>query len=449
MRRDLLLALGLALLGGCGSPRDVLLVTVDTLRADHLGAHGSDLGLTPRLDALAVRSVVFERAYAPSSYTLPSMVSLLTGRHSEEAGVDYNTHRLGDVPSLAEHLAARGWRTGAVVSNYVLGPRSGMQRGFEHYDATLEERERVRGFYERTARPTTDAALAMLDLLLGEPRRPVFLWVHYQDPHGPYTPPPGFREAQLDAARSAADGTRKLPVSQKNGFGGIPPYQLLRRGAREVAFYRAGYRGEIAHVDEEIGRFLDGATERGVFEDAIVIFAADHGEALGEADLWFAHGELLIEPLVHVPLWFRLPGHAPGRRADVASLLDVVPSLAGALGLPPPAEQRGRDLFTGGAEAERPVVYLALPGHGHAPAPRFGLIADDHKYVLAEGGLEPGERLVRLGADAPDRLDADPIRAAAMRETLEGIRSGLPETAHVPLSLEERRALQALGYAPE
>ncbi len=318
MRRAVWL-LALCVAWGCWSaPPDVLLVTVDTLRADHLGAYGSRLGLTPRLDALASESVVFERAYAPSSYTLPSMVALLTGRWPEEAGVDYNTHRLGDVETLAERLHASGWRTGAVVSNYVLGPRSGLQRGFEHYDVELDARERVRGLLERTARGTTDAALSMLDRLLEAPRRPVFLWIHYQDPHGPYTPPPGFRERQLPAARREPGGRRRLPVAGEDGFGGIPPYQLLPGGRGEVGFYRAGYRGEIAHVDEQIGRLLDGVAARVGRGGVSLVFAADHGEALGESDLWFAHGERLIEPLVRVPLWVRFAGGARPARAPIS-----------------------------------------------------------------------------------------------------------------------------------
>lgn len=447
--RPLSMTLLLAVLLGCAPPPHVLLITVDTLRADHLGAHGSTRGLTPRLDAVAAESIVFERAYAPSSYTLPSIVGLLTARYPEEVGVDYNTHRLREgVPTLAELFEARGWVSGAVVSNYVLRSNSGVHRGFRYYDEDLEERERVRKIFERTARPTTDAALAMLDRLREASDRPVFLWVHYQDPHGPYTPPSGYRAAFLPLERRARRGGKRLPVSRDGtGKAGIPAYQVLPGGRGEVAWYRAGYDGEIAHTDEQIGRLLDGARTRGILDDAIIVFAADHGEALGEQGMWFAHGERLIEPLVRVPLWVRLPDGAPQRRRDVASLLDLVPTLAGLLDLASPAGQRGRDLLAPEAEAAQPALYLALPGSGHARQARFGVILDDHKYVVTHGAGEPTERLTRLGSDGPDRAPNESRRVRAMRAFLAKTRSGLPEVADArTLSEEERQALEGLGY---
>ena len=432
---------------GCGRPPNVLLIVVDTLRADRVGAYGATLELTPHVDALAAESTVFERAYAPSSYTLPSVVGLLTSRHPEEAGVDYNTHRLGgDIPTLAEFLRSHGWRTGAVVSNYVLREDSGVLRGFEEHDVELREREAVRGFADRAARQTTDAALRMWERLGAAPRRPRFLWVHYQDPHGPYTPPDGYREAFLDAERAGPGGRRRLRVSD-DGAGGIPRYQLLPGSQREVAFYRAGYDGEVRYTDEEIGRLLVGLRERGLGE-AIVVFAADHGEALGEANRWFAHGELLIEPLTHVPLLIHVPGRGGERRRDVASLLDVLPTLAGLLGLEPPRAQRGRNLFAAGAPPGD--LYLAMPGRGHSAIPRFALIADGYKYVVERTTRGTVEHLYRLGSDAPDRAGEEPKRVIAMRRRLEQIRRDLPDSAHPPkLSPEERRALEAMGYVTD
>ncbi|TFG93919.1 MAG: hypothetical protein E4H11_07765, partial [Myxococcales bacterium] len=233
----LLAAVAIAAVGCARTPppRVLLLVTVDTLRADHLGAFGSDLGLTPHLDALARESLVFEAAYAAAPLTLPSLATLFTGRYPEELGIRSNESTLpAGVPTLATELRARGWRTGAVISNFVLREGSGLARGFDRYDDALPRREAVRRWPERIARDATDAALGFLDACAAER---CFVWVHYQDPHGPYDPPPGRREGQLPRASEAPDARRRLPVASDHaGIGAIPAYQFLG-GRRDVAFY--------------------------------------------------------------------------------------------------------------------------------------------------------------------------------------------------------------------
>ena len=203
---------GLAGCGGPAPPRLLLLLTVDTLRADHLGAYGSELGLTPNLDALARESLVFTAAYAASAFTLPSMGALLTGHYPESLGLWSNESLVPDTaPTLAEELRRRGWRTGAVVSNFVLRRSSGLDRGFDLFDDEFPDWETTRGVPERTASDTTDAALATLGACAEAASR-CFLWVHYQDPHGPYTPPAGWRKRQLPAERERAGGRRLLSV---------------------------------------------------------------------------------------------------------------------------------------------------------------------------------------------------------------------------------------------
>jgi hypothetical protein len=221
--------------GAVEGRRDLLLVTVDTLRADRLGAYESALGLSPNLDALASESQVFTRAFSPASYTLPAVISLLTGRQPDELGIRANVSVLrGGVPTLATRLWAQGWRTGAVVSNAVLQKRVGLHVGFDRYDDEFPDWERNRRVPERVAADTTDAALAMLASLRGDGDAPVFLWVHYQDPHGPYTPPPGYREKFMASEREMPDGTRRLPFDDtQTGQGGIPAYQQIDQ-SREV-----------------------------------------------------------------------------------------------------------------------------------------------------------------------------------------------------------------------
>jgi arylsulfatase len=442
-------ALAAAGCAGAPPPRLLLLVTVDTLRADHLGAYGSTLGLTPHLDALAAQSLVFDSAYAAAPLTLPSIAALFTGRWPEELGIRSNEARLAaGVPTLATELRERGFRTAAVVSNFVLHSGSGLAAGFERYDDELPRREAVRRWPERIARDATDAALGLLDACAGER---CFLWLHYQDPHGPYDPPPGAREAQLPRASEAADAARRLPVAKDHaGTGAIPAYQYLG-GRRDVAFYRAGYRGEVVYVDREIGRLLEGVRARGLDATSVVVFTSDHGESLGERDVWFAHGGELTDEQVRVPLLLRVPGRAPGRRADVASLADLRTTLLALLaGRAPEAVGAGRDLLAPGAERAASRPYLAaLAGPG---ARRFALVDAGHKLIVAEEGEIERAELYRLGGEEVDLARSQPGLARELHERLASLRAPLAavaDAAREPLSGEERARLRALGYGEE
>jgi arylsulfatase len=428
---------------------DVFLISVDTLRADRLGVYGSPRGPTPRLDAWAAESLVFEHAYAPAPLTLPSVVSLLTGRHPLVTGV---TSNLGivpmAVPNLAERLQEAGWRTGAVVSNFALRRATALDRGFEAYDDRFNAVELNRDQPERAAADTRAAALALFDSLRAEAGDdPIFLWVHFQDPHGPYTPPPGYREPLLDAARAQPDGRRRLPVNRSaSGFGGIPGYQRLG-DEREVGFYRASYDAEVIHTDEEIGVLLDGLDRSGRLEDAIVVFTADHGEGMGKEDYWFAHGEMLGEGLVHVPLMIRAPGLEPGRRSALASLLDVHPTLLSRLGIEV-GESEGHDLLQP-PETSRSLLLSTFEG---TAVPRFAVLSDGEKYRVVPMREGDREFLHDVGDESSDRSEEAPERLAAMRRELERLRASLPaEIARERQSLSdlEKARLRALGYATE
>lgn len=446
--RRVTLALALSLLPGCRffeHPRLILLVTVDTLRADHVGAYGTSR-LTPHLDRLAADSQVFEAAYAPASFTLPSLGALLTSRYPEEIGVDGNSAVLAkDATTLASWLKARGFRTGAVVSNYVLRRSSGFDAGFERYDATFPQREAVRPVPERVAPETTTAALGLLDALEVDGRR-VFLWVHYQDPHGPYAPPDALRARYLPAELAAPDARRELPVAAtQSGAGAIPKYQFLG-GRRDPAFYRAGYKGEVAYVDQAIGALLDGVASRGLMETATIVFAADHGEGLGEDDYWFSHGERLTDPLVHVPLFVRVPGRPPARRAEAASLLDVFPTLAALLGAGPPGVARGRDLLR--PEAPRQPSSLYMSTLKVSPTPRLGLISRGYKYLATISDGPAKEQLFRLGDEGRDLGAEQPDALATLRAELAAARKSLRKVGSTQqaLSPEEIEKLDSLGY---
>ena len=448
-----LLALAATACSPSPSPRLLLLLTVDTLRADRIGAYGSPLGLTPNLDALLAESQLFTSAWAPCAYTLPSVSALLTGRYPEELGMQTNSSLLDSgFQTLASVLRLYGWRTGAVVSNYVLRRESGVDNGFELFDDSFPQREENRLQPERVAPDTTSAALALLDRLREGPGAdaPLFLWVHYQDPHGPYQPPRGFRERFLEAERAAPLGDRTLPPGQDSlGLGQIPDYQYVH-GQHESAFYRAGYDGEIAYLDGEVGRLLEGLAARGLRQDALVAFTADHGEGLGERDYWFAHGEYLTDPLVRVPLAIRIPGEPGRRRDELASLIDLFPTLLGVAGVATPSGYPGRDLLAPEqGDASRAVYLATLRG---STVPRYGLVADGWKYVVEDGAEAPVEELFRLEDGERDRAAEAPEVVSALRERLAALREGLhrpPRERRQSLTPEQREHLRALGYVED
>jgi arylsulfatase A-like enzyme len=433
-------------------PRHLLLITVDTLRADRLEAYGGELGVTPHLDALARQSEVFLRAYAPSSFTLPSVSAIMTGRYPQELGIWKNESGVPEsAATLAAELRGRGWRTAAVVSNFVLRRGSGLAAGFDLFDDALPQREAVRKWPERVAADTTAAALEVLEGCTAGADARCFLWVHYQDPHGPYAPPGDRRRRFLEAERDAPDGRRLLPVQEEGvPLGGIPPYQFLD-DRRDVAFYRAGYDAEVQYMDEEVGRLLDAFAECGLMNRTAVVFAADHGEGLGEGDYWFAHGEFLTDSLVRVPLLIRDPRRSPRRRGDLASLVDLYPTLLALVAVAPPGGDRaGRDLLAKGAEREESAPYLATLGASSVE--RYGLADGDYKLVIAERDGVREERLTRLGAEEVDVASDAPEIAAALRAKLlafrEKMTSGPPEIRQ-ELSPADREKLRALGYVAD
>lgn len=430
------------------SPRLFVLITVDTLRADHVGAFGSDRGLTPNLDALARESVVFTEAYSATSLTLPSISALLTGRHPEELGLQNNESAVPeDVPSLGSVLRAHGWRTAAVVSNFVLRASSGLATGFDVFDDEFPQREAVRKWPERVASETTDAFLGTLDACTIGHDVPCFVWVHYQDPHGPYTPPASERDAHLERERQLPDGRLQLPVqrSGESGRGAIPRYQYLD-GQREVAFYRAGYAAEVAYMDREVGRLWEGIRSRGLERQTLLVFSADHGEALGEAQYWFAHGEHLMDPFVRVPLFIRDPRTSPTRRDDPVAAVDLYPTVLALLGIEPPGPARGRDLLAPGAASQPSTAYMATLGAGSVR--RFALVEGDYKFIVSlEDDIWHGQ-LFRRGDESTNLAAPAPQIAGALRKRLAQVQSELElrTETHQDLTPEDLEALRALGY---
>jgi arylsulfatase len=390
---------------------------------------------------LAREAIVYEDAWSTAPLTGPALSALLTGRPPETLGLtDNRTILAEEARTLAEVLREAGVATAAVVSNWVLRRRgelgdAGVQQGFAHFDDAMSSSEPSRPHMkERVAVDTTDAALTWLDRR--PPDVPFFLWVHYQDPHGPYTAPQRF------LAPVKAVGEAPLEVgADERGRDALPRYQVIDDERRPSA-YHARYEAEIRYFDQELGRLLEGLRARGLYERVLLVFTADHGESLGERGYYFSHGQHLHRELLQVPLVLRPPGGvAPGQRVHTpVSHLDLFPTLLAALGLAPSAAL-GTNLL-GGPPTEERVLPHSLRGTLAATNARHRLV------------LEPaGPRLYDRALDPDEEHDLAPQNQRLVRELLEGHRALFaradtrPLGAAEPLLDEEaQRAMEALGY---
>lgn len=448
---------GLFLLVVCGAcsfgpdrPPDLLLITVDTLRPDHLGIYGYDRPTSPSLDAFFADGTVFLRAYSTEANTPPSVMSILSGLPPRLHGVR-GFYQLADpdVALLPDRLP-EAYQSAAFVSNIVLTDEAlGIAARFDHYDDFVDEPESKRpDIYERSARRTTDAVLAWL-AGSRDPERPLFLWVHYIDPHGPYAAP---EEAPR---RFRHEGRAPLPPKGK-----IRAYQIDPQ-ITDVLDYVDRYDEEIAYVDAQVGRLLEGYAARANIDHAFVLFTADHGESMLEHGIWFTHGYHVWEEIMRVPLMMRGPGIAPGLRRSLASGIDVAPTLLAAAGVDVPEPE---DPLAGGLDLRRwetppsRLLYGEASLEGHRW--RAGWRGDD-KWIFAN----LGERILPMLhfdlTEDPDELRRKPWFVSQPPDVLTDlVRTdpvGAPQDARPGRQLDapkidprisdaQRRRLEALGY---
>ena len=397
-----MLLLPLALAAGA-DPRaglDVLLITLDTTRADHIGVYGRMAQLTPNIDRLAGRGAIFSRAFSHTPMTLPAHANILTGQTPLFHGVaDNNGYRLdGRFITLAEQLRGRGYATAAFVSSFVLGRIFGLDQGFDLFHEPLAQ----------------DAFLASESVpaaqrWLGEQRGRWFCWLHLWDPHFPYAPPAPF------AARFASDP----------------------------------YSGEIAYVDAELGRLFSFLEDSGRLDSTLLIITADHGEALGDHGE-FEHGFFAYNSTIHVPLIVCMPGARQRTVPALVSHVDIFPTVCDALGIAAPPGLAGRSLLPlirGGSQAERPV-YIESKGPylTRGWAPLEGFIAGGMKYIDL-----PIKELYDLRRDFQEskniissRKLADLNEAlAALKRKMSGAEAA---AARMTLSPDVSRRLRSFGY---
>ncbi|MFP8879839.1 MAG: sulfatase [Myxococcota bacterium] len=431
--------------------RNAVFIVVDTLRRDHLGAYGYARDTSPSIDALAAEGVRFDRAYATSGWTIPSVTSMLTGLYPSGHGVVRpRTALSAEIPTLAGILRERGFATAGVVSHVVIGKRWGLSRGFDWFD----ERN-AKGEKGTSTEGVTDSAISMLERLSAGDA-PFFLFVHYFDPHYTYQ-----RHEEFDFAAAEAGRLR----------GGEEIASLRALGTdmtqEERVFVRDLYDGEIRHTDAGIGRLLDRLKSLDHYDDTLILFTADHGEEFLERG-WLGHTRTLYDELVRVPLILRLP--QPATRAEIdelVSLTMLAPTIMELLGLEIPESFSQPSLVPqlSAAPDATPALSAADPlrvitevdfvpvsqfnvdkitKQVSLVGPRFKLIHDllSGEIELYDLGRDPGER--------DDLAEREPERVRELTEQLDALlREVVPnrnEGLELNLSAEEIEELRALGY---
>lgn len=403
-------------------PPNIILITLDTTRADRMGFLGSTRGLTPSLDALARQSVVFTRAYAQVPLTTPSHAALLTGTYPQFSHIkDLGTPLTKDLPYLPDLLHQHGYQTAAFIGAQILDPAGtapGFERGFDLYDADFHQRKPGEDRYKSIERRAEDVANRAMGWLSRHQQGPFFIWLHFYDPHDPYDPPEPF----------------------KSHYASAP------------------YDGEIAYADSIVGSLMDVLDRHGLFQECVIAVAADHGEAFGEHGEE-RHGMFLYDETIHVPLLLKLPaGRFHGKRVDErVALADVAPSLLEAAGIPIPAAMQARSLF--------PLIDAAKSATGKANPPQRPIYSETNyahrtfgwaelqswrtgKYMYVQA---PKRELYDQSSDPGARHNLA-VASKAVADTLDAQLTGfLQKTSSAPtvqgkLDPAQAEKLRALGY---
>lgn len=406
------------------SAPNIVLISVDTLRADHLGFYGHSHPTSPNLDRLAESSLVFSDMICEVPLTAPSFAAMMTSQYPRATGVTRNGIRLPDsVPTVAEMLSAAGYETMCVTSNWTLKSRlSGLDRGFGNYDDGFKKKRWLILKSEREATEVTDLAIAQL--AARDAAKPFFAWFHYSDPHAPYKLHPEFA------------------VSTESAYAGDP-------GAKE----KVRYDSEIRYADTEIQRLLDVLPK----ENTAVVFIGDHGESLREHG-YLGHGRRMYQNGLRIPFFIHGPGIAPGRSKAPVRGIDLGPTLLDLAGLTPAEGMLGLRLTRALPDPDRVRIVetyggavLNVPGAKElmtASGPELQSAISGGWKLITEGGEpelyylpnDPNEQF-NLATRSPDRLSSLTEKIAQWSKTI----SNNKATA-ATLSDEDIEALKSLGY---
>ncbi len=458
-------ALGLGL-AGCGrrSPPNILFVLIDTLRPDRVGAHGSARGLTPFIDSLAAHGYVFRNAYAQTSWTNPSVATIFTSRYQSQHHItSFNAVLSPDEVTLAEVLQASGYTTGAFLANFLLQPKLGFSQGFDQYQPFARTQTDWRGkevlLKERAERVDREALNWLDGVLLT--RKPVFLYVHYMEPHNPYDPP----DALVDQVLAGRPRPNRDAINDRMTLPNIGTFD-----DDQVQAVQDFYDAEVLSLDVQLRELFAGLQQRGFLENAIVVITADHGEEFREHGL-MGHHQTLYEEVLRVPLILLVPGHE--QRTDIqpiVSLIDLAPTLLELAGIPAPPSFEGHSLkpllgtrhwwnFFGGADDSQSSTTtrtgltfseLIKDGTSRQRPHERAVVAGDQKLIADVNG---DREFYDLRAD-PGETKPDGLRDLAARAQLAGELGQLYRyTAAAPsnepvkaLDADTKERMRALGY---
>lgn len=415
-----------------GRAKGILLVSIDTLRRDHVGAYGYGPPTTPRLDALAREGLIADDAVSVSSWTLPSHVSMLTSVDPAIHGATDMRHGFGGgVPTLPALLKSAGFATQAVTSHLYVSSVYGLDHGFDRLDFHQDRR-------------ATDVANRAIDLVDRFGDRPFFLFLHFYDPHWHYDPPEAVRALFGKPYAGAITGLW-------GDFSKRTPASVTRA---DLDHLLALYDGEIRYTDDEVGRVLDHLSARGALANTLVLVTSDHGEEFLEHGSW-EHQKTLYEEVVRVPLIARGPGISARRETAPVTLLDVAPTILAWAGVAAPASFQGRSLLapvSGDREAYGETDHTVDGSHKlflRAGARRWKAILS----LDPSGGSVRGEEWYDLAADPSEKASARPpaaaadaIRARALARWKTGRGTSASSARPVCLTAEQKERLRALGY---
>lgn len=438
----------------------VFLVLIDTLRADHLPLYGYPKPTSPNLDALGTEAVVYERAFSQASWTRPSCGSLLTSRFPPEIGLRGMWDPLPpDVPILPQFMQVEGYKTAGIVSSVHLSAQYGFDKGWDMFDmgtsylrytgvVKVLSRLRLIGrqeVYPRyKAEELTNRAIQWIKAQEGN-EAPLFMYLHYSDPHAPYLPPTGqdrWREfASSEEAQQVSIPPMGPPVDDGQQY---TPAQLEAMVAR--------YDAEIAYFDDHFGRFLDFLKNHGIYDEALIIITADHGEEFGEHGGW-SHGHSLYNELLHVPLIVKYPasiGVAADRVNGLTGLIDVVPTIRDVIAAGwPESSFRGRSLLAGDLASASRFIYA----DNETPALRVGFKDEDKLIqILDANGTVADERYYSLATDFGELGDGElpPAKNGKPLDEMRGLMEALYDQVLTSGEIEVDEStldeLRALGY---
>ena len=420
-------------------PKNIILITIDTLRADYLGTYGGP-AKTPVLDSLANDGWLFEQSFSATMLTNPSHASIMTSLYARDHGVYNNEGGIADgVRTLAGTLQKKGMQTGAVINFPHLNPEVvNLGQGFDTIIRATRNERRASGI--------TKEALALVDRM--GPDSPHFLWLHYTDPHAPYEPEGKFGN-KPDAKISTSKALKAAPGFQKNN----PWFKKAFKKIPHVEDFVARYVAEIEATDAGLGELVAGLKERDSFADTLFVITADHGENMGEHGLYFHHGGLYM-PTVHVPLIISIPGLEKQRVKHLVEAVDIAPTILDFVDTPGWEPMRGYSLIdlVKGEITPRKFTFSE-----HMLAQQVSVRSHEGTLILhrKSTGQFPSYRFKSGTVEVYDRIN-DPLETTpispdselgrTLQEALDDyLRAGLGMSARAAL-WQDRESLKALGY---